>query len=265
MKKFPHQQFMEDNQLAIATLPQMLQKRIKGFDELEEDLRHTTDEDKEKILSKLETLSQELDEDLEEHFEDYLENNDREEDEQLEVISAAVGEHILAEADVEPISEIAEESTVGTKEEEIQTEPAMETLEEPIPETNEEEIPTEPARKTLEELIPKTNEEEIQAEPIQEPVEETVSESQEEPLKEAVTETPEESMEVNSGPEPIKEPTDEEILESLLTDKNQLVYPLDLKKKGFKGDLQGRTMIVGKFCLHRGKYDTCYKIILKSQ
>ncbi len=264
MKKFPHQQFMEDNQLAIATLPEMLQKRIKGFDELEEDLRHTTDEDKEKNLSKLETLSQELDEDLEEHFEDHLENNDREEDEQPEVIPAAVNEHILAEADVELISEIAEEHAVETKEEEIRTEQAMETLEELTLETNEEEIPTEPAREALEELTPKTNEEEIQVDPIQEPVEETVSESEEEP-KEAVTETAKESVEVNSEPEPTKEPTNEEILESLLTDKKQLVYPLDLKKKGFKGDLQGRTMIVGKFCLHRGKYDTCYKIILKSQ
>jgi len=176
MKKFPHQQFIEDNNLDIQTLPEMLQKRIKGFDELEEDLQHTTDEDKEKLMGKLETLSHELAEDLEEHFEEHLENNDQEEDEQ---------------------SEIAQEP--------IQEEPAPE----PEPEIQEEVAQTEP--------------------------------------------------------EPIHEPTDEEILEGLFSGKKHLVLPSELKEKGFKASLDNKRLLVGKFCLHRGKYDTCYQLVLKSE
>lgn len=204
MKKFPHQQFIEDNQVNIQTLPEMLQKRIKGFDELEEDLQHTTDEDKEKLLNKLEALSHELDEDLEEYFEDHLENNDREEDEQPEIAA-------------EPIQE------------------------EPTPEPE------------VQETEPEIQEEEVQPELSPEPLEEPVPESQEE--------TPEPTPE----PEPVKEPTDEEILEALLADKKHNVLPVELKKKGFKTDLNSKRILVGKFCLRRGKYDTCYKIILKSE
>lgn len=216
MKKFPHEKFLEDNNIDYKTLPEMLYKRIKGFEELKEDLEHTTDEDRVKLIENLETLSHELDEDLEEHFEDHLENNDQEEDEQPEVIPAVVDEHILGEAEVEPISEVAEEPASDTKEEDVQ------------PETIIEESPSEPQM----------------AEEMQEP----------EPTPEPIIE-----------PEPLKEPTDEEILAELLSDKTHQVSPLELKKMGFKGDLDKRTVLVGKFCLHRGKYDTCYKIILKSQ
>ncbi len=174
MKKFPHQQFIEDNNLDIQTFPEMLQKRIKGFDELEEDLQHTTDEDNEKLISKLETLSHELAEDLEEHFEENLENNDQEEDEQPEVAS-------------EPIQE----------------EPTPEPEPEPEPEVHEPE------------------------------------------------------------PEPALEPTDEEILEGLLNSRKSHVLPSELKEKGFKASLDNKRLLVGKFCLHRGKYDTCYQIVLK--
>ncbi len=185
MKKFPHQQFIEDNNLDIQTFPEMLQKRIKGFDELEEDLQHTTDEDNEKLISKLETLSHELAEDLEEHFEEHLENNDQEEDEQPEITP-------------EPIQE------------------------EPTPEPEPE---------------------------VQEPEPE---------IQEEVAEPDPES-------EPVLEPTDEEILEGLLNSKKSHVSPSELKGRGFKTSLNEKRILVGKFCLHRGKYDTCYKIILKSE
>lgn len=181
MKKIPHQQFIEDNNLDIQTLPEMLQKRIKGFDELEEDLQHTTDEDKEKLIAKLETLSHEIAEDLEEHFEEQLENNDQEEDEQPEIA-------------LEPIQE----------------EPILE----PEPEIQEEK--TEP-----------------------------------EPEPEPEFEAP--------------EPTDEEILEGLFADKKHQVLPSELQEKGFKTSLNSKKLLVGKFCLHRGKYDTCYQLVLKSE
>jgi len=177
MKKFPHQEFITDNYDVIKSFPpsDLLQKRILGFDELEEDWKHTTGEDEQELLSKLENLSHELMEDLEEQYEDHLENNDQEEEQ----------------------PEIAEEP--------IQEEPA------PEPE-------------------PEIQEEKIEAEP--------------EPESEA------------------PEPTDEEILDGLFADKKHLVLPSELKEKGFKTSLNSKKLIVGKFCLHRGKYDTCYKIVI---
>lgn len=181
MKKFPHEQFLDENSIDYKLLPEMLYKRIKGFEELKEDLEHTTEEDKEKLTSKLEMLSHELLEDLEEHFEDHLENNDQEEDEQPEPI----------QEQEEPIEE--------------------EQTPEPEPETN---------------LI-----------------------AEEEPVVE---------------PEAARELSDEEILEELVADKKHLVLPSELQEKGFKTDLEGKRLVVGKFCLHKGKYDTCYKIIITS-
>jgi len=80
MKKFPHQQFLEDNHIALESLPEMLQKRIRGFDELEDDLQYATDEHRLYLSDLLDRLSQEIEEDLEEHFEQELENNDLEEE-----------------------------------------------------------------------------------------------------------------------------------------------------------------------------------------
>lgn len=199
MKKFPHEQFLEENSIDYKLLPEMLYKRIKGFEELKEDLEHTTDEDREKLTGKLEMLSHELLEDLEEHFEEQLENNDQEEEEEQP----------------EPVQE-----------------PEQPVVEEPIPEP-EPEIQPEP-------------EPEIQIE--QEKPEAEVQPEQEQP------ET-----------EPLKEPTDEEILEGLVSAQKHLVLPSELKEKGFKMSLNGKRIMVGKFCLHRGKYDSCYKIILQSE
>jgi hypothetical protein len=221
MKKFPHQQFIEDNNLDIQTLPEMLQKRIKGFDELEEDLQHTTDEDKEQLISKLETLSSELEEDLEEHFEEQLENNDQEEDELPEVV-------------MEPIPEVVE-----------------------APESVVEKIIPEAAEEIMEELVPEP--EAI----VEETISEATAEVAEEPAPEP--EIQEEAVEPDPEPEPVLEPTDEEILEGLLNSKKSHILPAELKEKGFKTSLNERRLLVGKFCLHRGKYDTCYKIILKSE
>lgn len=190
MKKFPHEQFLEENSIDYKLLPEMLYKRIKGFEELKEDLEHTTDEDREKLTGKLEMLSHELLEDMEEHFEEHLENNDQEEEEQPEPVQ----------------------------------EPEQPVVEEPIPEP----------------------EPEIQIE--QEKPEAEVQPEQEQP------ET-----------EPLKEPTDEEILEGLVSAQKHLVLPSELKEKGFKMSLNGKRIMVGKFCLHRGKYDSCYKIILQSE
>lgn len=208
MKKFPHEQFLDENSIDYTLLPEMLYKRIKGFEELKEDLEHITDEDREKLTGKLETLSHELLEDLEEHFEEHLENNDQEEDEQPEPIQ----------------------------------EPEQPVVEEPTPEL-EPEIQTEQEQFEPESEVKSELEPEIQPEPeVQAEQEQSVSE-----------------------PEPVKEPTDEEILEGLVSTQKHLVLPSELKEKGFKTSLNGKRIMVGKFCLHRGKYDSCYKIILQSE
>jgi hypothetical protein len=186
MKKFPHEQFLEDNNIDYRTLPEMLYKRIKGFEELKEDLEHTTDDDKEKLTERLEMLSHELLEDLEEHFEDHLENNDQEEEEQAQ----------------EPQDE---------------------------------------------------------QEPIQEPEQPVIEEPAVEPEPEPVIQQEEIIQETE------KEPTDEEILEGLLNDQKSLIQPSELQKMGFKTTLNGKRVFIGKYCLHKGKYDTCYKIILLSE
>ena len=184
MKKFPHQVFITDNYDVIQSFPppDMLQKRILGFDELEEDWKHTTGDDEQQLLNKLENLSHEIMEDLEEFYEEHLENNDQEE-EQLS----------------EPVQE--------------QEQPVME-------ETN--------------------PEPEIQPE--------TEQEKQEDPIQES---------------EPPKEPSDEEILKEFISAQKHLVSHSKLKERGFKTALNGKTVFVGKLCLHKGKYDTCYKIIMK--
>lgn len=200
MKKFPHETFLDENSIDYKLLPEMLYKRIKGFEELKEDLEHTTDEDKEKLTERLEMLSHELLEDLEEHFGDHLENNDQEEE----------------EVQPEPVQEPEQEQP---KVEELTPEPEPEA--QPEPETQ--------------------PEPEVQSEPTKQ---------EEEPVVEA---------------EAAKEPSDEEILEGLIKAEKHLVLPSELQEKGFKSSLKDKRVVVGKFCLHRGKYDTCYKIIIKSE
>jgi hypothetical protein len=97
MKKFPHQQFIEDNDIPLDTLPKMLKKRIEGFEELENDLQHTTEHDRDQLIDKLELLSHELQEDLEEQFEDQLENNDEEADDPVPVEPEKEKDEIIAE------------------------------------------------------------------------------------------------------------------------------------------------------------------------
>lgn len=82
-KRFPHKKFLSENKDILAThpMPDLLNKRILGFEELEEDLEQTEDEDREELLNRMEDLSLELDEDLEEFYEDILENNDSQDDE----------------------------------------------------------------------------------------------------------------------------------------------------------------------------------------
>lgn len=177
MKKFPHQQFIEDNGIAIDTLPKMLQKRINGFVELQEDLEHTTEHDREQLLDKLDQLSMELEEDLEEEFEEQLENNDVEEDE---------------------------------------------------PELKEDVIP--------DETIEEKNE---SASPVPEPAIAAETKS--------VTDN------------------DEDILSQLFSKKQLTISPAQLIKKGFTKKLEDKLIAVGKYALYRGKYDTCYTLLLKEK
>jgi hypothetical protein len=185
MKKFAHQQFIEDNKIDKETLPDMLKKRMQGFEELQEDLEHTTEEDEEALLHKLEMLSHELAEDLEEHFEDELENNDVEEEEEV-------------------VAEIEKDHPIPTHEEfdEDKGYPSEENTD------------------------------------ISEPVEKDSTETHE-------------------------ELTDEDLLEQLYEGNMLEVLPAHMAEMGFKTRLIGRNIAIGKFLLHKGKYDKRYKIALK--
>lgn len=92
---YPHKKFLEDHQdlLTEHPLPEMLQKRLDGFSELEAKLNDTTDLHRSQLEERLETLSHELDEDLEEYFEEFLDNNELDE----EMTAAVVAPHEIPE------------------------------------------------------------------------------------------------------------------------------------------------------------------------
>lgn len=189
MKKFPHQQFLKDNHIALESLPEMLQKRIRGFDELEDDLQYATDEHRQYLSDLLERLSQEIEEDLEEHFEQELENNDPQEEEEETPEQEKEEQHL----EENPSDEVEQKEQEAIEEFEPDPEPVTQ-----------------------------------QAPPVQEEV--------------------------------AKEPTDEDILQELVDQKHDRVCHLELKQRGFKGNLDNRILTVGKFYLVKEKYATIYKI-----
>ncbi len=129
MKKFPHQQFIEYNGIVIDKLPLQLQKRIKGFEELENDLQHTTEHDREQLVDRLEALSYELEEDLEEQFEDQLENNDEEEEEEEEPLETITVQEKENKKDV-VLPEILDHVETENKNTDLVTDPEEEILSE---------------------------------------------------------------------------------------------------------------------------------------
>jgi hypothetical protein len=188
MKKYPHQQFIEDNKIELDNLLKLLQKRIHGFEELESDLQHTTEHDREQLIDKLELLSHEILEDLEEQFEDQLENNDEEEE-------------VVPEEEIEPVAE--------SKEDEKKTEEA----------------------------------------PF---------------ISQAETSTPiDDEAVVVTEDEPLSD--DETILKTMYASRQLKVAPTQLIRNGFRTPLDKRIIRVGKYALHRGKYDTHYQLLLSEK
>lgn len=194
---FSHQQFLEHNKAIISAhpLPELLQKRIEGFDTLAEHLKETTDEDREHLLAKLEKLSDELDEELEEYFEDHL---------------------------VKHGSEAPDPSTAGF--DLTQHEPEADHL--PLATDTFAERHGSYHGKSLESVM----------------------------AMEMINE--------NDEPHEPDETSDEGILDQATRDNIHEIHPKELIKRGFKGALSNRTVLVGKFCLKRGKYQTCYRISL---
>ena len=132
---FPHKTFLQQNAIDIEKLPEALQKRIYGFEELEQDLSTTLDEDRERLLDRMENLSHELDEDLEEHFEDQLSNNDEQEDEvPLPVASApaAETEHECACKHAKNDHDLPSEPTIIDEPQKTETIPSKELSDEDI-------------------------------------------------------------------------------------------------------------------------------------
>jgi hypothetical protein len=254
MKKFPHQQFIEDNEIAIDTLPKMLQKRIKGFEELQEDLEHTTEHDREQLLDKLDLLSMELEEDLEEEFEERLENNDYEEEEVIEDSKPEKNEVALTEPEIVEPNAI---ETEATEPEIIEPELVEPQAIEPVakehdinqPETMKEEIIDEKVNEGVSEekiIAPEVNE---------------TSSSVEEPAVIAEVETGSVKSEIEVETRD-SSTTDEEVLHDLYLKKQLKVSPIQLIQKGFQTKPNNRLIRIGKYTLYRGKYDTCYTLQL---
>ena len=154
---FPHKTFLHQNAIEVSKLPDALQKRIYGFEELEQDLTTTIDDDREQLLSRMEDLSHELDEDLEEHFEEQIDNNDeQEEDEQEE------DEHVA-----NPASPGADEHECECKHAKPMTLESTEVQEMEPP------LPSEPVK----EIVPEVHPEPPKKEPTDEEILETLLES----------------------------------------------------------------------------------------
>ncbi len=75
-RKFKHRTFLNENNIRVETLPHLLRKRIRGFDELVEDYQHTLQEDQETMKDYIKQLDLEIEEDLYALFEFDLENNE---------------------------------------------------------------------------------------------------------------------------------------------------------------------------------------------
>ena len=85
-KKYRHREFIQNNEIQMENLSPMLQKRIKGFEELLDDYEHAVDEDSEKMKAHILQLDMELEEDLYDEYEEWLENNDDIEEDEKEII-----------------------------------------------------------------------------------------------------------------------------------------------------------------------------------
>ncbi|HEY9084055.1 MAG TPA: hypothetical protein VIN73_12025 [Vicingaceae bacterium] len=83
---YKHREFLNNNDIQISNLSPMLQKRIKGFDELLDDYEHAVDKDSEKMKAQILQLDMELEEDLYDEYEQWLENNDDIEEDEKEII-----------------------------------------------------------------------------------------------------------------------------------------------------------------------------------
>lgn len=276
---FSHQKFLEQNKEMIAEhpLPDLLQKRILGFEELQEDMQYTTDEDRAKLMRKLEILSDELDEDLEEYFEPFLENNDEEEDEPEvvpEQTEAIQNEDHVSEEAAEELNGSIEEQQPTDLETDIEHESDTETIinsekteidmnTENTPEAPDQEQRTEFTQEEVNEKEEHNRESQLE-EPA--PTEERQVEQQS-PAEEELLVEEEPPVEDQKSPDPVPdeqpvlERSDEDVLRELMDVGQTVIHSLELRKKGFKGVLGYRSIQVGRYSLQKGKYDTCYKIL----
>ena len=125
-EEYPHLVFLSENHIDTEKLPRLLQKRIRGFEELYEDLPHTTSEDRPDLVNRLNTLSLEIEEDLEEHFEDRLQQDTDDDSQGL----------LPAQPEEVPVSQPQEQIPDAIiPEPPAAPEPLREVIPEPIPET----------------------------------------------------------------------------------------------------------------------------------
>lgn len=74
--KSTFQEFLTDNRLQPASLPDPIQRKIRIFREMEEDMKELDETDRSLLADKMEALDQEIWEDLMDEYEDRLTNNE---------------------------------------------------------------------------------------------------------------------------------------------------------------------------------------------
>tara|TARA_R100000750_G_scaffold30200_3_gene19244 strand:- start:51831 stop:52766 length:936 start_codon:yes stop_codon:yes gene_type:complete len=231
---YKHREFIHNNDIQTTTLSPMLQKRIKGFEELLDDYEHAVDEDSEKMKAHILQLDMELEEDLYDEYEQWLENNDDIEEDDKEII------YTMSD---------------GFKWMMIPKKKALELFK------NNHEVYGVNRSEETEGLIEKEADlEDYEAFGIE------IGKKKPAPKKE----TPKPKKETPPSPEPKKadasenEKHDEAIIERLFQKKQKRIGRTTLRELGFKGKLDKKEHIVGKYTLSKALFSYTYYLEVTS-
>ncbi len=230
-KNYKHRDFLQNNNIETSTLSPLLQKRIKGFEELLDDYEHAVDEDSDKMKSQILQLDMELEEDLYDEYEEWLENNDEIKEDDKEIIYTMSDGFkwlmIPKKKALEIFKDNREVFGINRSEE-------TEGLIENEADLNDyDEFGVEIGKKKT---SPKSKEKPLQK-----------TESNKEALK----------------PEPKKDNADEVIIEKLFQKGQKSIGRSALQELGFKGELKHSIHLVGKYELKKALFSYTYYITVK--
>lgn len=223
MKKYVFEEFMESNNIQKEQLPELLQKRITGFEEMKSDLEYTIEDDRDRLERRLEDLADELEEDIYEEYEDSLENNSDPNEEEEEKLK----------------KELEEKERL--KKEQLQLKERLLKKEKMEKEKREKE------QQEKEKLAIEMREKEKQEKEKQEKEKVEIERQEREKQEKESKKIPELSP-------------DEFIIEQLYRAGKRKIGKSWLLEKGFKTNLDGRQIIIGKYKLIKALFSFSYSI-----